>query len=34
MPVRDLAQILAHAHDQEIEIAEDLMPPPREWPVQ
>jgi hypothetical protein len=32
--MRDLGQVLAHVHDQEIEIGEGPNPPRREAPVQ
>jgi hypothetical protein len=32
--MRDLAQMLAHVHDVEIEIGEGTEPPPRDGPVQ
>jgi hypothetical protein len=32
--MRDLAQVLAHVHDAEIEIGDGPEPPPREGPVQ
>jgi hypothetical protein len=31
--MRDLAQVLAHVHDPEIEIGEGPQPPPRERPL-
>jgi hypothetical protein len=30
--MRGLGQVLAHVHDQKIEIGEGLEPPPREGP--
>jgi hypothetical protein len=32
--MRDLGQLLAHVHDQDIDIVEGPAPPPREGPVQ
>jgi hypothetical protein len=32
--MRDLGQLLAHVHGQDIEIVEGSAPPPREGPVQ
>jgi hypothetical protein len=32
--MRDLGQLLAHVHDQEIEIDEGSVPPQREQPLQ
>jgi hypothetical protein len=32
--MRDLGQVLAHVHDQEIELGEGDNPPPRESPAQ
>jgi len=33
LDMRDLAQLLAHVHDAELEIREGPEPPPRELPV-
>ena len=34
LDMRDLAQILAHVHNAEIEIGEGSEPPPRDGPMQ